>query len=109
MFPRIVVFKQVIGNDIEQRKEYAHDCGRVDNETIAAQLQPAAAACSISKFGIGRAEITERAEECCNKGGDNKKMTQLPGPEMFTYKLCIHFKIKSQKEKIKTKGVKSQR
>ena len=33
--------------------------------------------------------IAECAEQRTYKSGDHKKMTQSPGPQMFSYELCI--------------------
>jgi hypothetical protein len=53
----------VIGDNIEQGKEYPHHRYRMYDEAIAPQHKPRGAALWVSSFGISRPEVAEGAEQ----------------------------------------------
>jgi hypothetical protein len=61
----------------------------MQHKTIAPQQLPCAAAQWIPAFCFCSTPVTKGAEQCTYKSGDNKKMTQSPGPQMFSYEMCI--------------------
>ncbi len=89
MPPCIMVFEEVIGNDIIQRDEYAENSCAVHHKPVPPHQQPRCAVICVCAFGLRRAKITECAEQGPYKRGDHKKMTESPRPEMFAYELCI--------------------
>jgi hypothetical protein len=79
----------MIGNDVVQAYKNADHRYSMNYKSISAQNQPGPAAVDVSYFNFCSPEVTEPAEQCGYKGYDYKKMTQLPGSEIFTNELCI--------------------
>lgn len=90
MFPGIVIFKKVVGYYVIEAIKNADDRSKMQYETIAAQQLPYATAIRVALFFAYGTEVAECAEQRRHKRGDDKKMAQLPGHQMFSYELCIH-------------------
>jgi hypothetical protein len=57
---------------------------------IPRYTQPGGAGGSIGIFCLGCTEIAETAKERRDKRQDDKKMAQLTGQQVFTYKRGVH-------------------
>ena len=89
MLPGVIILKQVAGDDIVQREEYARYGYPVYRKTVAPHQLPGVATVAVAQFGLCRAEVAEGAEEGGYKRKDCKKMTQLPGSKLFANVLNI--------------------
>jgi len=94
-----MVFKKVILYNVKQGNKNTDNSCRMQHKATTAKQQPGTTGHWIALLGAHSHKITERAEQCCHKRCDNKKMTQLPGPQMLSYELGIHAnsKVKIQK------------
>ena len=90
MLPRIVVFKKVVLYNVKQRDKNADNGNGMEHKRASPHVQPRTAFKRIV-LRPHRLEVTERTEQCCHKRCDNKKVAQLPGPQMLSYELCSHF------------------
>lgn len=89
MLPGIMILKKVIGNNIVERDENTDDSGCVEHKTAAAHKPPGTAARDVGLLGAYGAKVAERAKQCGYERNNCKKMTQLPGPQVLTYELCV--------------------
>ncbi len=80
----------MIFNNVKKRDEDTDNGCRMKHKPTTAKQQPGTAADRVALFSLYSTKIAERAEQCCDKRCDNKKMTQLPGPQMLSYELGIH-------------------
>ena len=60
MLPRIMVFEEVVSDDIKQRGKNADDRGSMQDEATSCQAQPRATAHRVFYLGTSSHEVAER-------------------------------------------------